>query len=75
MFPPFGSWKETDDSSEHDPSRMVMSLHLDSENNVLEDSYVAYHLAKGTVLPSDKEKFSRMHEEATLCSSLLMKRS
>ena len=50
----------------------MLSFHLGLDNRALEDSRVAYWLAKGTVLPCDKEKFAKMRDEATLCFSLLV---
>ena len=43
--------------------------------NALEDSQVAYRLAKGTVLPADRDRFTKMHEEATLCSSSFIRQA
>ena len=54
---------------------MMLSLYLGLDSSTLEDSQVSYQLAKGVVLPFDKEKFSQMRDEATLCSSSLMRRS
>ena len=71
-FPPLGCWKESDNGIEEDPSCLLLSLHLSIDSSALEDSQVAYHRTKGTVLPIDREKFMKMREEATLCSSLLV---
>ena len=54
---------------------MVLSLRLGLDSNALEDTFVAYRLAKGTILPNDKEKFAKICDEATLCSSSLVRRS
>ena len=51
------------------PPCLVLSLRLYPDNSALEDSFIAYHLEKGIVLLSDKEKFTKMREKATLCSS------
>ena len=54
---------------------MVLSLRLGPNNSALEDSSIAYWLAKGIVLPSDKEKFTKICDEATVCSSSLVRQS
>ena len=54
---------------------MLLSLCLDPDSSALEDSFVAHRLAKGTVLPNDKEKFTKMGEEASLFSSSLVRKS
>ena len=54
---------------------MVLSLCLGPNSSALKDNQVAYRLVKGTVFSSDKEKFAKMRDKATLCSSSLVRRS
>ena len=54
---------------------MVLSLRLGFDSSALEDSSIAYQLAKGTILPNDKEKFAKMRDKATLCYSSLVRKS
>ena len=50
-FPLFGCWQEIGDGSKEDLACIVLSFHLGPDNSALEDSRVAYWLAKSTVLP------------------------
>ena len=71
-FPSLGCWRKADDGTEEDLACLLLSLRLGLDYSALEDSQVTYHLAKGIVLPTDRDWFTKMHEEATLCSSSLV---
>ena len=64
---------EVEDGSDDDPACLLLSLRLGLYSNALDDSQVAYRLAKGIVLPTDREKFTKKHDKATLCSSSLVR--
>ena len=74
-FPPLGCWWEARDGSEKDPACLLLSLLLGPDSKALEDSQITYRLAKGTILPADRERFTKMQEEATLYSSLLVRQA